>query len=206
MDEILRILNEHEKRIADLEGRVEELEEAEEARLTHQRERKRKLRLKQAHNLSRDSPGTAAPYPENLVIPERVSSGGLSRDSDSVDLPFILESKLDSTTSIRKESCATKKNNREANREFDEIFWPAYPHKVGKDAAIKSWLKARERADLETIMDGLKHYKADKPKGLSWCNPSTWLNQGRWKDRPDYSDYHFRAHGGVEPYDWRKGF
>jgi len=58
-----------------------------------------------------------------------------------------------------------------------------YPNKVGKPVAFKSWLRARRRAELDTIMGGLRAYVA-KRDDRAWCNPSTWLNQDRWNDRP----------------------
>ncbi|MDX3926758.1 MAG: hypothetical protein QHC90_13265 [Shinella sp.] len=62
-------------------------------------------------------------------------------------------------------------------------FWSAYPHKVGKPVAEKSFIKALRRADLATIMAGLEAYVA-KTDDRPWCNPSTWLNQDRWNDAP----------------------
>lgn len=62
-------------------------------------------------------------------------------------------------------------------------FWSAYPHKVGKAAAQKEFGKAYTRATLDEIMAGLDVY-AHKTDDRPWCNPSTWLHQDRWKDKP----------------------
>jgi uncharacterized protein YdaU (DUF1376 family) len=67
--------------------------------------------------------------------------------------------------------------------EFENEFWPLYPHKVGKPEGLKAFIKARQRADLETMMAGLQRY-VRKTDDRPWCNPSTWLNQDRWSDRP----------------------
>lgn len=67
--------------------------------------------------------------------------------------------------------------------EFENEFWPLYPNKVGKDAARKSWEKAVGRAPVSEIMAGLRQYAA-KTDDRPWCNPATWLNQGRWADEP----------------------
>ncbi|TPW29692.1 hypothetical protein FJU08_12810 [Martelella alba] len=67
--------------------------------------------------------------------------------------------------------------------EFDDQFWPAYPQKVAKPAALKAFMRARTRADLETILAGLNRYVA-KRDDRPWCNPATWLNQDRWNDAP----------------------
>ena len=67
--------------------------------------------------------------------------------------------------------------------EFDTHVWPLYPQKVARKTAAKAWASARQRADFDTIMDGLKRYVA-KRDDRPWCNLSTWLNQDRWTDRP----------------------
>jgi uncharacterized protein YdaU (DUF1376 family) len=67
---------------------------------------------------------------------------------------------------------------------FNETFWPAYPHKVGKPAALKAFRGARKRAKLPEIMAGLQRYIAAKPPDRPWCNPATFLNQDRWNDQP----------------------
>lgn len=79
------------------------------------------------------------------------------------------------------------KNARErASRplaEFETEFWAIYPNRVGKDAARKSWERAISRAPVSEIMAGLRRYVA-KTDDRPWCNPATWLNQGRWADEP----------------------
>lgn len=62
-------------------------------------------------------------------------------------------------------------------------FWSLYPNKVGKRDAETAFIKALKRADLETILTGLRAYVA-KTDDRPWCNPSTWLNQDRWEDAP----------------------
>jgi len=65
-----------------------------------------------------------------------------------------------------------------------ERWWETYPNKVGKDAAWRAWQKAFKRVDLQTLIDAAKRYVATKPADREWCNPSKWLNQGRWQDAP----------------------
>ncbi len=67
-------------------------------------------------------------------------------------------------------------------RSFPE-FWSLYPNKVGKRDAETAFLKALKRADIETILAGLRRYVA-KTDDRPWCNPATWLNQDRWEDAP----------------------
>jgi hypothetical protein len=66
--------------------------------------------------------------------------------------------------------------------EFDR-FWADFPNKVGKRDAAKAFVGARQRADFETILAGVRRYSA-KTDDRPWCNPSTFLNQDRWADDP----------------------
>jgi hypothetical protein len=66
--------------------------------------------------------------------------------------------------------------------DFDQ-FWSIYPNKVGKRDAAKAFVGARQRADFETILAGVRRYSA-KTDDRPWCNPATFLNQDRWADDP----------------------
>lgn len=63
-------------------------------------------------------------------------------------------------------------------------FWKTYPHKVGRAAAFTSFVAARRKTSLTTILEGVARYANDKPAGREWCNPKTWLEQERWSDEP----------------------
>ena len=67
---------------------------------------------------------------------------------------------------------------------FDD-FWRQYPHKVGKADARKSFERVERSGavKLEDLMLGIMRYAA-KTDDRPWCNPATWLNQGRWEDQP----------------------
>jgi hypothetical protein len=67
--------------------------------------------------------------------------------------------------------------------EFAE-WYAIYPHKVGKAAAERAFGKARRKASLQILIDGLNRYILEKPPDRSWCNPATWLNEERWADEP----------------------
>jgi hypothetical protein len=66
--------------------------------------------------------------------------------------------------------------------EFDR-FWADFPNKVGKRDAARAFVGARQRADFETILAGVRRYSA-KTDDRPWCNPATFLNQDRWADAP----------------------
>ena len=65
-----------------------------------------------------------------------------------------------------------------------DVFWAAYPKKTGKEAARKSF--ARAKADIGTMLSALEVQKQSeqwtKNNGQFIPNPTTWLNQGRWED------------------------
>jgi hypothetical protein len=67
------------------------------------------------------------------------------------------------------------------------IFWGAYPKKVGKPKAEKSWWKINPDQELMvTILEKIEVYKQTsqwkKDNGEFIPHPATWLNQERWND------------------------
>lgn len=65
-----------------------------------------------------------------------------------------------------------------------EEFWQAYPKKVGKEAARKSWSKSK--LNVDQVLKSLEWQKESdqwqKSDGQFIPNPATYLNQGRWLD------------------------
>jgi len=68
--------------------------------------------------------------------------------------------------------------------DYFEDFWYKYPKKVGKDAALKAWKKAKP--DILLVIDALNWQRETKQwqqeDGKYIPNPATYLNQGRWMD------------------------
>lgn len=68
-------------------------------------------------------------------------------------------------------------------------FWSAYPNKVGKRDAEKSYVAALKRVTgpdpPSLILDGVIRAQTSR-KWLDGIipNPATWLNQDRWEDQP----------------------
>jgi uncharacterized protein YdaU (DUF1376 family) len=68
-----------------------------------------------------------------------------------------------------------------------ERFWKAYPKKVGKDAARKSFDKRKPTEELlgkmlTAIDQQSTSQQWTRDGGQYIPNPATWLNQGRWQD------------------------
>lgn len=84
-------------------------------------------------------------------------------------------------------------DSRDGSAAF-EAWWRAYPKKVGKDAADKAYASAVRGG----VTDGALLWAVQRqswPADRKYIpNPSTWLNQGRWKDDPDAT-----APSQVEP-------
>jgi len=68
-------------------------------------------------------------------------------------------------------------------REFD-IFWMAYPKKVGKAEAVKAWNKLRLGNDILLHIHGHINlaYVISHVEKQYIPNPATYLNQARWND------------------------
>lgn len=80
----------------------------------------------------------------------------------------------------------TDQNKKESDwpEDFQDQFWEAYPHKVGKGAALQKLADARKVVGWLVLLAGLERYKQSKPSDRPWCNPATWLSEGRWDDQP----------------------
>jgi len=65
-------------------------------------------------------------------------------------------------------------------------FWTAYPRKIGKLNAWKSWIKLKP--PLKETLDVVERYKQSegwkKEEGRYIPHPATFLNGGRWEDEP----------------------
>lgn len=73
-----------------------------------------------------------------------------------------------------------------AERRF-ERFWKAYPKKVGKGGAEKSFAKYKPDDQLtETMIRAIEAQKKSRQWKEGYIpNPQTWLNQKRWLDEMD---------------------
>lgn len=76
------------------------------------------------------------------------------------------------------------------------VFWRAYPKKVGKQDALKSFKKIKPSKELldkmvAVIEEAKNTEQWTKNNGQYIPNPATWLNQGRWED--DISTYSRRT-------------
>ena len=121
--------------------------------------------------------------------------GGRPKKTQSVILAIPTESEPKAKITLTKNQEPRTKNIKppispkgdDVNPGPFDLFWQAYPKKVGKEAARRSWAKLREPvAHLAWILTALKWQIASD----DWTrdnrqyvpNPATYLNQGRWQD------------------------
>lgn len=87
----------------------------------------------------------------------------------------------------------TSANTRAANEaqyadEFETLFWPTYPRKIGKLAAHRAYVRARRNgATAPQLADGAAAFAAQVAgkEAQFIAHASTWLNGGRWMDEPE---------------------
>ena len=105
----------------------------------------------------------------------------------------------DGTSGIPSDTKHTKNKDKDKDKDKDntpkapkghavgadfDLFWKAYPKKVGKEAARKAFAKVR--VPVETLIKAVEGQKRMpqwlKEDGQFIPHPATWLNQGRWMD------------------------
>jgi hypothetical protein len=68
------------------------------------------------------------------------------------------------------------------------VFWDSYPRKAGKQEAFKSWIKSGNKPAIADILQAIESQKKSdqwrKDNGQFIPHPATWINQGRWDDKP----------------------
>lgn len=88
------------------------------------------------------------------------------------------------TQDSKKESLSDERDEKETQLDAAfERFWEAYPKKVDKKGARRSFAKVK--APLETLLQAVEQQKQSRQwqedNGRFIPNPTTWLNQERWE-------------------------
>lgn len=82
-----------------------------------------------------------------------------------------------------------KEKETETEESVFQIFYSAYPKKVGKPAALKAWKSQHINGDLQKILAdvGARASSDDWTKeNRKYCpHPATYINQRRWEDQLD---------------------
>lgn len=67
------------------------------------------------------------------------------------------------------------------------VFWESYPKKLGKQEALKAWIRRGCEGRLGEVLASLKAWSDVEWKGRERefiPHPATWLNADRWKETP----------------------
>lgn len=141
---------------------------------------------------------------ENLVQNHHVTP------TNSSELPVTPKSSQE----IEKESPEEKRREEKRIKDLSmnkfidefEIWWTRYPKKQSKKPAEKAFVKARAKASLEQLNDGLTRYiesmAGKDPQFIALAG--TWLNAERWTDEPAeaVSKNPNRPHDPKRPQGW----
>lgn len=94
------------------------------------------------------------------------------------------ESPPESESESKSEYKSESESKQEPRDDAFDVFWTAYPKKVGKEAARKSFAKVK--VPIQTLTAAIQRQKSSdqwtRDNGQYIPNPATWLNQGRWED------------------------
>ena len=112
---------------------------------------------------------------ENDSLPQNAADcGGLQQSAARIQNP---------NTEYRIQNTESEGARGHAESDFD-LFWKAYPRKVGKQKALTAFKKVP--VPVETLLCAIAEQKQSaqwkKSNGEFIPHPTTWLNEGRWED------------------------
>lgn len=138
----------------------------------------------------------------NRTVEEYVKIlGSIQEDSGNIPGMVLDEVEVKEKEKENKETTLRKKSARDDG--FD-LFWEAYPRKIGKKKALDAWIKANgSRPDTDTVVAKIKKLETS----LQWTrdggqyipHPSTWLNRGGWDD-----EVNIEITDNCPGFDWSK--
>ncbi len=164
------------------------------ARERKERDRVRKARKRaEVRGLSADTMDMSADNKDRSAdMPDGSADPSLDKESSPEPPQRKLNPPGDISTPAHEEPVRTAvlAEARDTQRAF-ESFWAAYPRKVAKPEGLKAFFRALKRITgpdpPSVIMTGLQAHLpvwAETEPGFV-PNPSTWLNQDRFNDRPE---------------------
>jgi hypothetical protein len=151
-----------------------------------------------AGNSSFDPLGNESVDNSKKKLTKQDDSDDASLSSFPTSFPNLFSDSSNSQEKKEVDTRAREGKNRATQQAAESLFakfWQAYPHKVGKRDAANAFGRVLKMkiVGIDDLMAGLARYSA-KTDDRPWCNPSTWLNQGRWDDQP--AEGHYQNGGG----------
>lgn len=130
---------------------------------------------------------------KGFLVPEQDASDVLAtRKQDASDVLALARSREGEGEGEREEpTCASADARRRPGRATTsdgfERFWSAYPRKVSKGRAQKTWAKLKPSEQLvQAIIAGIGRAKTSaqwtRDAGQYIPHPATWLNDRGWED------------------------
>ncbi len=105
------------------------------------------------------------------------------RSSESVRLPRPVPSRPSVPNGTPEETSSPATPPRTTTPPGFDEFWDEYPRRVGKQAAIKAWMKAVKHTTPAALLGGVLRLAQDPNREDQFTpHPATWLNEGRWED------------------------
>ena len=129
--------------------------------------------------------GTATGTPVALPNP---ATGVPVAESGSAPSPSPSPSPIPNTPHTPQGGKRGRKTETEKNACLPgfTVFWTAYPRKIGKQAAMKAWVKLCPdealQAEILGALAAQKPHLDKRENGRFIPHPSTWLNAGQWDD------------------------
>lgn len=119
-----------------------------------------------------------------------VRRGGVTHDTpggSTSDTPMNKTNEQDHSLArpVVEREKESKAQSTERDRALFAQWWDLYPKKVGKQAALRAYIKAIKTTDPACLLTGLTSQAEalDQRKGEGFCpDPATWINAGRWDD------------------------
>jgi hypothetical protein len=121
---------------------------------------------------------------EPLAEPEQTASPEKRREEKQVQKEIEEE-----ISAVAIATCAT-----DWPSDYREVFWEAYPRKVGKKGALRELDRHRKSVSFEKLISAVRAYAATADPQFT-KHPKTWLHNGCWDDEPDTR----KPHGPTAP-------
>lgn len=97
-------------------------------------------------------------------------------------LPLTRDTLMHMVEIARRQKTLTRFYELVQSCDFD-TFWAAYPHKVGKTEARKSWTKLKDSEQNKAVQYIPDYKKQATRDRVAYLYPATYLNQKRWEDQ-----------------------
>ncbi len=129
-------------------------------------------------------------YSEEMALLSTNEINGYTLDTECIQIDNTGKDRLGKDRLVENNNmCASLTVDITQESDFD-LFWKEYPKKVGKDKALLAWNKKKNKPHIELILESVQRYKMSKTVRDGFvCHPTTWINEGRWSDEVELSDY-----------------